>query len=179
MPKLRHWARTRVPAIALIALVALAYYSAMKAEFVWDDNAYVNHAAPMRSVDGLKQTWLQIESFPQYYPLVHTSFWLEYQLWETLPYGYHVTNIFIHAMCVVVLWKILLLLKVPGAWFAAAIFAVHPVNVESVAWISQRENLLCGLFYLSTLWAYLAWTLADEESRSRWLYGSSLLPFVC
>jgi len=129
--------------LALAALIAMAtgvaYLPAMHNGFVWDDDVHVITNVNLRSVDGLTRIWLVPRSLPQYYPLVHTTFWIEYQLWGPDPTGYHVVNVLLHALNSVLLWIILRRLSVPGALFAALVFAVHPVHVESVAWVRSRK----------------------------------------
>jgi protein O-mannosyl-transferase len=176
--KARRAARSFAPAVFLMLLPAIAYLPATRAGFIWDDDAHVTNSAPLRAAGGLRQIWFKIGATPQYYPLVHTSFWLEYQLWGLEPRGYHVTNIVLHALSAVVLWRILARLNVPGAWFAAAIFAIHPVHVESVAWISERKNVLSGIFYLSAAYAYLAWALSAQGPRRRSLYALSFFLYL-
>ncbi|MBN2294755.1 MAG: tetratricopeptide repeat protein [Pirellulales bacterium] len=169
----------RLAALALIALVAIAYCSTLWSGFIWNDIGHVRTEANFMGASGLGQIWMDIETVPEYYPLVRSSFWFDHQLWDRLTFGYHISSFLFHALAAVVLWRTLVLLDVPGAWFAAAIFAVHPINVESVAWISERANVLCGLFYLMTLWTYMAWVLAETGTRNKWFYGVSLALFVC
>ena len=163
-----------MPALLLVGLTAGAYIPAMNGGFVWDDNDYVQDNLTLRSLAGLGQIWFQPGATRQYYPLVHTTYWLEYHLWGLDPTGYHVVNVILHALSAVLVWRLLIRLKVPGAWAAAALFALHPVHVESVAWITERKNALSGTFYLSAAWAYLRY----EEARSPRLYWAALFLFA-
>lgn len=135
-------------ALALVALTLVAYVPAMRGGFVWDDDDYVTANRTLRSVDGLRRIWVEPGAVPQYYPLTFTSLWIEHHLWADSPTGYHVTNVLLHATSAVLLWRVLCLIALPGAWIAAAFFAVHPVGVESVAWITERKNVLSGACYL-------------------------------
>ncbi|MHC4081279.1 MAG: hypothetical protein ACYSU2_08170, partial [Planctomycetota bacterium] len=170
-----------VSAAALLVLMTLAaYWPATSCGYIWDDDDYVHQNVLLRSTGGLGEIWLDVGATPQYYPLVHTSYWLEYRLWEDDPRGYHVVNILLHALGAVLLWRVLKRLGVPGAWVAAAVFALHPVHVESVAWITERKNVLSGVFYLGSALLYLRFTLRTGEDRpSRWLYAGALALFVC
>jgi tetratricopeptide (TPR) repeat protein len=145
----------RLAAVALLLLVCLAYVPVVRDEFIWDDDAYVTHNGTLRSVEGLRRMWLEPLSIPQYYPLVHTTFWIEYHLWGLHPLGYHIVNVALHAISAVLLWRLLLRIGAPGAWLAAAIFAVHPVCVESVVWVTERKNVLSLALVLSSMLAYL------------------------
>ena len=168
-----------VGGLVLVAGTLLAYIPALQAGFIWDDNDYVLNNLTLRSLDGLRQIWFEIEATPQYYPLVHTSFWLEYHVWELNSTGYHVINVLLHCLASLLVWRILSFLRVPGSWAVAAIFALHPVHVESVAWITERKNVLSGVFYLGSGWAFLLYTSHPERARSKRLYTISLVLFVC
>jgi len=174
--------------IYAITLLAYSYLLYAKAQFIWDDDSYVLNNAALRNPDGLRQIWLgilpdpHVYPVPQYYPMTLTSFWLEHQLWSLNPIGYHVVNVLLHATSAMLLWLILRRLDVPGAWVIAAIFAVHPVQVESVAWITERKNVLSGLFYISSLYMYLRFCGLDPRaprlgSRPLW-YTWALIFFV-
>jgi len=143
--------------LALIAIVLLtftAYSSAIHGGFIWDDDDYVTQNTLLTAPHGLWQIWTTTKS-PQYYPLVFTSFWVEQRLWGLNATGYHAVNVSLHAINAILVWWLLRRLEVPGAWMIGAIFAVHPVHVESVAWISERKNVLSGLFYLLSIGCYL------------------------
>jgi tetratricopeptide (TPR) repeat protein len=163
----------------LTVLVLVTYLPAYGAGFIWDDDYYVTANPTLHDLDGLKSIWLDVFATPQYYPLVHTSFWLEYRLAGSSPFLYHVTNVILHAANAVLLWRILLRLSVPGAWLIAAVFALHPMQVESVAWITERKNLLSALFYLSSALAYLRFSRKADDGAPPWgIYAGSLLMYL-
>jgi tetratricopeptide (TPR) repeat protein len=147
----RRWQRDLALGAALVVAVVLAYRPAMSAGFIWDDPDYIVNNANLRDLQGLRATWFEPTSLPQYYPLVHTTFWLEFQAWGLWAPGYHVVNVLLHAANTVLLWLLLRRLALRGAWLAAALFALHPVQVESVAWITERKNVLSLLLALVTL----------------------------
>lgn len=170
---------------ALFGLVLFAYLPATQATYIWDDDQYVTDNEQLRSVEGLWKIWLEPGATPQYYPLVFSTFWVEYHLWGLHPAGFHLVNILLHALNAVLLFRILTALEVPGAWLAAALFAVTPVHVESVAWISERKNVLSALFYLLAFATYWRFVRLRENgggvaSARRWLiYVLSLVLFGC
>ena len=170
-------------ALTLAIVTFVAYFPALRGGFIWDDDFYVTENPMLRSLAGLQAIWLKPSATVQYYPLVFTSFWAEYHLCGSPPFGYHLVNIILHALNAVLLWRVLRQLDIPGAWWAAAIFALHPVNVESVAWITERKNTLSGLFYLSAALAWLRFrpltakeTMRAPDWRFYWL-ASGL--FIC
>jgi len=151
-------------ALALVAATTLAYAPVLECGYVWDDDFHVWRNAALRSADGLRRIWLELGATPQYYPLVHTSFWLEWRLWGAAPAGYHATNVALHATAAVLAWRLLAALGVGAgaAWAAAALFALHPVHVESVAWISERKNVLMAVLYLASLSLWWRWRCAGD-----------------
>lgn len=173
---------------ALVALTVIAYWPALNCGFIWDDNDYVYDNPQLESLQGLGKIWLDVDASPQYYPLVFTTFWIEHKLWGLQPQGYHAVNVLLHAIAVLLVWQILMEIGCSSfvACIAAAIFAVHPVHVESVAWITERKNVLSGVFYLGALWAYIRFDRLDntssgsqQKSTAPWhLYGIALLCFL-
>lgn len=156
------------------ALILVCYFSSLSGGFIWDDTQiYILNNRLLRASDGLFRFWFTREP-ADYYPLTYTTFWLEWRLWGAQPLGFRVVNLVLHFGVTAVLWRLLARLNVPGAWLAAAIFAVHPVNVETVAWITQRKSLLAALFGYAALWAYV-----DDCARpQRRLYLASLFCFA-
>jgi tetratricopeptide (TPR) repeat protein len=153
-------------ALLLVAATILAYQQAWRAGFIWDDDVYITANRLLTARDGLRRIWFSLESPSQYFPLVYTTFRIEYALWGLNPAGYHWVNILLHAANALLLWQLLRRLRVPGAWFAAALFALHPVHVESVAWVTERKNVLMGFFFLLAL---LCWTaFCEQRSRNKW-----------
>ena len=171
-----------------LLIVLGAYYPALHNGFIWDDDRYLTDNPFLADFAGLKHLWFDVRSRPQYYPLVFTSFWVEYQLWGLDPLGYHVDNIILHGLNAFILWRVLIFLDVRAAWLVASLFALHPVHVESVAWITERKNVLSGFFYLLSLYTFLrfsfpgqsVFSVADSlRKRSTLIYSVSLFLFVC
>ncbi|HEY4307853.1 MAG TPA: tetratricopeptide repeat protein [Pirellulales bacterium] len=164
-PRRAPW-QTLLGAGAIVLMIVATYAPVWHAGFIWDDEANVIDNTTLRSVDGLRQMWLVPRSIQQYYPLMYTTYWVEYQLWGLQPLGYHLVNISLHAVAALLVWRLLVRLKVPGAWFAAAIFAVHPVEVESVAWVTERKNVLSLSLALLSMLAYFRFApLAPLQSE--------------
>ncbi len=170
------------PGGLIVLLVFLAYLPALHGGFVWDDDAYVTENPTLHNVEGLRLIWFKVGVLPQYYPLVHTTFWLEYHLWGLHPLGYHLDNVLLHALAAILLGWVLRSLQVPGAWLAAALFAVHPVQVESVAWVTERKNVLSAVFYFTAALAYLHFPAREDAggpNRLRWFwYLGALILFA-
>ncbi len=157
--------RARLFAVLSIALVgAVAYAGVGDLGFVWDDDDYVTGNPVLRTPAGLWSIWFEPRSLPQYYPLVHTTFWLEYRLWGAAPLGYHVVNVLLHLGAACAFWRLLVRLGAPGALFAALCFAAHPVHVESVAWVTERKNVLSLCCALLAAHGWLHWR---EGGRGR------------
>ncbi len=148
------WERGWLKGLLLFTAVSFVYQPVWHGKLLWDDNAHLTPPG-LRSSQGLARIWIEPGATQQYYPLVYSLFWVEYKLWGDTTLGYHLINILLHAFTALLLWKILWRLQVPGAYLAAAIFALHPVCVESVAWISEIKNTLSGAFYLGAALVYL------------------------
>ena len=169
--------RGALAALALALLAGVCYLPAMLwGGLIWDDFIWFQSPAVLEW-SGLGAIWSWpsiIEREKHYWPLTYTTFWLEHKIWGLEPAGYHVVNVLLHLLNSLLLWRLLLRLAVPGAWVVAAVFVAHPLNVESVAWIIERKDVLSGLFYLT---AVLAWLRFLEQPRP-WRYGLALLLFV-
>jgi len=160
-----------------LAVVLAAYWPVFHAGFVWNDDTFLTANPLIAASDGLRRFWLSRQA-ADYWPLTSTSLWLEWRLWGMHAAGYHAVNLALHFCSVVLLWRVLLKLAVPGALIGALIFAAHPVNVESVAWITQRKNLLALVLFLLSIGCFLRtrwWSGAPAASR--W-YPLSLAAFI-
>lgn len=159
------------PAILLFVAVVAAFWPAFSAGFILDDDVMVTDNPLMRGPLG--NFWFTTKPI-DFFPLTYTTLWLEWRHWGMNPIGYHVTNVLLHGLSCIILWRIFERLKFPGAWFAALLFAVHPVNVESVAWVAERKNVLAMFFFTITAWAFIRYTQTDQKR----FYGLSLTAFV-
>jgi protein O-mannosyl-transferase len=160
-------------AAALVATVFLAYQPAWYGGLVWDDDMHVTRP-DLHTWHGLWRIWFEQGASAQYYPVLHTAFWVENQLWGDATLGYHLVNLALHSAAALMVAWILRRLAVPGAYLAAAIFALHPIQVESVAWMTEQKNTLSAVFYLAAMLAYFRF---DETRRARF-YAAALVLFV-
>jgi len=161
-----NWTKRDWSFCLILAVVTLmAYNPAWHGQLLWDDD---NCSTPLelRSLEGLKRIWFQPRATAQYYPLLYTSYWIQQRVWGDSTTGYHLINLLLHIGCVVLALKILRFLRIPGAELAAIIWALHPVNVETVAWIAERKNMLSGIFALGATFSYLKF----DDTRSRRSY---------
>jgi protein O-mannosyl-transferase len=169
--------RTCIFALLLAAVTIFAYRPAWNGGFLWDDDDYIIKNDLLTASDGLRRIWFSLDSPSQYFPLVYTTFRIERALWHLNPSGYHWVNLLLHVANALLVWWVLARLNVPGAWLAGAIFALHPVQVESVAWITERKNVLMGFFFLLTLLAWIAFI--DGRTKRPWrFYGLALILYL-
>jgi hypothetical protein len=120
----------------LLAATVIAYLPMWHAGFIWDDDLLLTANPLIKSPHGWHQFWFTTKT-PDYFPVMSSVFWIEWRLWGMNAVGYHVVNVLLHATNAILLWQLLARLKIPGARLAAAIFALHPVNAASVAWIAE------------------------------------------
>lgn len=165
--------RRSIRAAFIVLIVLVVYLPAMRAGFIWDDDLFLTENPLIKADDGLYRFWFTTEP-PDYFPLVSSVLWVEWRLWGMDATGYHLLNIVLHAISSVLIWLVLQRLKIPGAWLAALIFAVHPVNVESVAWITERKNTQPMVFYLLSLLSYFQF---ERDGGRRW-YFAALFSFL-
>ena len=181
--RLRPW----VAALAVVLVTFAAYSPMFRAGFIWDDDGHVTPPA-LQGLSGLGKIWTQLGATQQYYPVLHTAFWLEHRAWGDVPGPYHAANILAHsvAACLLALLvESLLAIEPRGAfreprnrwlasWGTAALFALHPMGVESVAWISEQKNTLSAVFGISSVCVYLR----GGRSGRGWGYAVASLLFA-
>jgi protein O-mannosyl-transferase len=170
-PRGRGW----IFAVVLAAVTIFAYRPAWHGGFLWDDDAYIINNELLTAPDGWQRIWFSLDSPSQYFPFTYSTFRIEHALWGLDTTGYHWVNLLLHVGNALLVWAVLARLKVPGSWLAAAIFALHPVQVESVAWITERKNVLMGFFFLLTLLAWIAFV--DKRTRRPWIFYCLALIF--
>ncbi len=146
--------------MVLVVLTSVAYFPALRGGFILDDDQYLTRTPLIKAPDGLYRYWFTSQAM-DYYPVSNSTLWIEWRLWGMNSSGYHLTNLVLHMTGALVVWRILQGLSVPGAFLAALLFAVHPVNVEAVAWIAQRKDMLATVLSLLSLGCFVR----NEESR--------------
>ena len=161
-----------LPALLLVIITAVAYLPVRHCGFIFDDRIMLTEN-PVLAKNGLYKAWFTTQQF-NYWPITWTSYWIEHNIWGLNPAGYHIVNVVLHLLCSMLIWLVLKRLKIPCAWLAALIFAVHPVNGASVAWISQRKNLLSMLFFLMTL----LWYMGFDNCGKKKFYWLAVISFI-
>ena len=149
--------------IILVVLTIAAFGPALWGGFIWDDDQHLTANPCIVGPLGFKGIWTT--SSAVYYPLVLTSFWIEHAIWGLNPFFFHLVNVLMHALNAILLWRALLRLGVSGAWLGAALWALHPVQVESVAWITELKNTQSCFFYLLAMLFFLKWRAVAEGAN--------------
>jgi tetratricopeptide (TPR) repeat protein len=163
---------SKKPLAALLVVLTFAvYWPALQGGLIMDDARHITRIG-LRSLQGLYRIWFELGATSQYYPLLHSAFWTEYRVWGDAVTGYHVVNVALHAGSALLLVAILKRLRLPGAWLAGFLFALHPLGVESVAWIAEQKNTLSTIFYLAAALAYLRFD--EERDRKPYLIALGL-----
>ena len=166
--------RQAIPGALIILCVVLAYLPSVHNGFIWDDDVYITNDSLMTAPDGLWRIWFSLDVPSQYFPLTYTVFRIEHALWGFNPAGYHWVNLLLHATNALLVWRLLARLRVPGAWLGAALFGLHPVQVESVAWATEFKNVSSLFFILLSLLAWIEFV--EERPKPAWrYYGLALL----
>jgi tetratricopeptide (TPR) repeat protein len=167
MPDAAVWA-------SIFCATLLAYWPALRGGLIWDDASHVTSPA-LASLNGLWRIWFELGATQQYYPLLHSAFWMEHRIWGDAVLGYHLTNVVLHAAAACLVVRIVRRLALPGAWLAGLVFALHPVCVEAVAWISEQKSTLSGVFYLGAALVYLRFDQTRRRPHYLWALGLFVL----
>lgn len=138
-------------AALLVVLTILAYAPVFRAEFIWDDDMFITDNALLHDADGLRTIWFAPKENPQRYPLLLTLFWLQYRVFGVDPTGYHIVTLFFHVLASLAVWRLAKRVVPAAAPWCALIFALHPMQVQSVAWATELKNTLSGFFYVAAL----------------------------
>jgi protein O-mannosyl-transferase len=160
--------------LVIVSITVVVYWPVLHAGFIWDDDSHVTRA-DLRTIRGLWRIWFEPGATQQYYPFLHSAFWIEYAAWKETAFAYHLTNVLLHGTVAWLLYNLLRRLSVSGALFAAFGFALHPVCAESVAWISEQKNTLSAVFYLASALAYIRF----DRDRQVGSYALACVLFGC
>jgi protein O-mannosyl-transferase len=157
--------------VLIVVAVFIAYYPSIRSEFILDDDKLLTANEHIQAGDGLYRFWLTTEAY-DYWPAANTTLWIEWRLWNMKPAGYRITNLVLHIAASLLIWLILEKLSLPGSFLAALLFALHPVNVESTAWIAQRKDALAIVFLLLSI----LWYLKNLSQNSNDVHSSRPAP---
>ena len=175
-PTIHKFQQNALPLLAFLAAIFVFYFPALSGEFIWDD-VILSEEEAIHNWSGLWSIWFapsEIVREKHYWPMTYTTFWLEHKLFGLSPIGYHIVNCILYFTNVVLIWRLLLRLEVPGAWAISMLFTVHPLHVESVAWVIEQKSLLSALFYLGSVHVWLRF----RESPNSKTYALALGLYV-
>lgn len=154
--------------------VLVAFGPALDGGFVWDDNRYITQNPVMVAENGLLKIWTDVRALPSPYPLTVSLFYAQFQMWGLNAGGYHAVSLLMHVATVLLVFWLLLRLRVRAAWLAAMLFALHPIQVETVAWISEQKNIFSTLLGVGFLHAWLS-----HQRNGGWgVYAAAIALFI-
>jgi len=166
-----------LPLLGVVIAIIIVYQPVWHAGFIWDDDRHLTQNPCVIDPSGLNRIWTTEAA--SYYPLVLSNFWLQHRLWGLNPLPYHLVNVAMHVMCGILLWQVLRRLQIKAAWFGAAVWALHPVQVESVAWITELKNTQSCFFYLLSIVFFLRWRedrdRLQDKPFTQWHYSTALV----
>ena len=171
------WRRSWVQAAAILILVLIAFAPGFRGVYTWDDEDSLVNNPTVHSPTGLVPIWTDLNANQDYYPLIFTTYWVEYRLWGVDPLGYHLVNALLHAGGAIALFFVLQRLGLKAAWPIAALWAIHPLQVESVTWVVERKNVLSGVLFFSAILAYLRFAGIGGVVAQCWRWW--LVALVC
>ncbi|HEV3273074.1 MAG TPA: tetratricopeptide repeat protein [Candidatus Methylacidiphilales bacterium] len=165
--------RILLQAALIVAAGLWVFWPALWGDWLWDDTIYITDNFQLRNLEGLWNIWFAPGSQLDYYPILQTVLWSEWLLWENEPLGYHVVTLALHLCSALLVWRLLGKMGLRLAWLGGLLFAIHPVQVESVAWMAELKNTLS----LSPLLLGMCYYLDYEERKKRGDYLSALALF--
>ena len=158
----------------ILAAGLIVYFPALHGDFLWDDPQYVTANPLLRDAAGLAKAWFAPGSVMEFYPLQETTLWLQWRAFGTDPFGYHLTNVLLHVLGALLLWRFFAQLGLRHGWLGGLLFVIHPANVESVAWISELKNTLSLPPFLVAMTALVRYYDTDKPRD----YGLALTAFT-
>lgn len=164
--------------VSIFCAALLAYFPSIYGTLLWDDSNYIT-APALQSVQGLWRIWTELGATHHYFPLLHSAFWIEHLLWGDSVLGYHFINVLFHSFSAILVVLILRQLRLRGSWLAGFIFLLHPVCVQSVAWISGQAVTLAAFLCLVAGLIYLRFDQNRRKSYFLWAAGFFAAALLC
>ena len=172
------WLRNFLFQIATIVLAGLWIYSpAYHGDWLWDDDQAITANPVTRGPWSFEKLWVAPPG-ADYFPLTGTVFWMEWHAFGMNPTGYHVVNIVLHILGALAFWRLLHVMKLPGAWLGGMLFAIHPACIESVAWVSELKNTLSQPLFLLACASFVQFDDDTDAAEARKHYLLAVLLYL-